>query len=321
MDLQELKDLQEYLIGSHQWAGKYGRPMLQYMNRPSRFRTPEIDPNDLAEFSKNLAQTFVLAHYIQHRYGVEEFSDPYQKQDQLLMQLLSDIQGHLQNLASKTKEEYPELDWSRLDQMLTDPMRYYDKVPPCKRAEEKLDSLVRFRDQYPVPFDQLEPENIRHLYQLYSDVAKTKEVDEEKLQWLIWATEAFHPLSNNAKVDEAKQQKNVVHEMYYKATAFLQLIDNAETFPTHHPPEVQRTLRNCANTVYLFLDNMGRYDLLPPKENKPDHINQEKEWLEQRPSQSSKPLPRQLALFEKPQPPSVKDQPKEVIQRPSDRTR
>lgn len=56
-------------------------------------------------------------------------------------------------------------------------------------------------------FDQVDPENILRLYWLYCDVAQAIAMDEEKLQWFIWATADFHPLSNNIKIREAKNQE------------------------------------------------------------------------------------------------------------------
>lgn len=319
MNLQYLEDLQNYLLGSHQRSGKYGRPMLADMNRPSLYREPIVDRMNVSKYRETLAHTFVLAHYIQHRYETDDFAAGYRQQDQSLIQLLSDIQDRLKGLAEKTKAKFQSerSEWSDFEQMLDQPANFYSRVPRYEEAKQILDSLVRFRQTYSVPFHQLNPENIRELFWLYDAVAtmnhkKLTAQDREEVQWLIWATEDFHPFTTSSQIQEAKGRKEAIQEMYYRARAFLKLVqeDPQQRF-THSnlPPEVQKIFTSCEQAVQIFCANMENVGLVP--------LSIQKDRIDKAISQLTEP--KQPTLF--PLPPSSHDGPGSFITNLRDRTR
>lgn len=174
--------------------------------------------------------------------------------------------------------------------------------------------MVRFRRTYHVPFDKAEPENIRHLFRLYREVAtmdqnKSSAQDREKVQWLIWATEDFHPLSYNSKISEArKKDKAKIEAMYYRTSAFLNLIRGDD--PSINPNLPAEVLKKCEQAVDSFYANMDRYGFTPQPFD-PHKIEEATQWLQE---------PEQLQLFPsppRPASPSSSDRPTNVIERNS----
>lgn len=265
MEFKDLGELQDHLLNSDYRDGHF----LESLYTNISGTVPSMESEQQAkDYMQLLGETFVLADYIQTYYTKKLAIGKHPTQDNAYLAFLSKIQSHLYELAVESIASYPNQQ-GKLQEMIDQPEKYYTEVKACKHVEPTLDSLHRFRLEYPVPFDEAHPENLRHLYRLYQKVAKINEDDlkregwSEWVQWLNWAADGFTPLSYDNHVKAAvSTKKESIDQMDLIGSALQQLLPTADQISqtmSHLPLEAQDALINCIQAVDQLERNISRY--------------------------------------------------------------